>query len=179
MSLCANFFLLDKAYNAQHNDIESEASDIAMPEKQAEDDPWLAPRYNSTTGRLEFYGLNISLPKNDITESLSYQEAPVTFEPSGASADRYSIRSTKIKDKGMQTMTCEQPVRISGASATPFNPWEEYQLDYIDGKGHVMHVFAQKDYTNNQGSTKSCADNSWKEITPAQIADQFKDAQPL
>ncbi|HEX3568759.1 MAG TPA: hypothetical protein VHT70_03745 [Candidatus Saccharimonadales bacterium] len=104
--------------------------------------------------------LHISLPYNDITKTLRY-----TY------SDRDGARfySTLVTDHAVHQISCYDMVRAKH-EATP--------NAYSPGQPHVATVLAGTPplqlYTE---SNTTCATQAWMQITPAQIADELKQAQ--
>jgi len=116
--------------------------------------------------------LKITLPYNNITKTLLYSMDDI--EPDDSNDLR--VTSTHITDTEERQLSCSGLVRINMKSGTPYSPWEETAGSVKLSDGRTLHIVAAKAFKNNEASTKECETEVWHQITPKQVADEFKKA---
>jgi hypothetical protein len=119
-----------------------------------------APVVNPEDGRTYIPELRISLPYNDTTKTLRYTYS----ERDGA-----RFYSTLVTDHATHTISCYDMVRVKHeAKPNAYSPGQPY-VATVQAGHPPLQVYAEENV--------ECAAQTWLQITPAQIADQLKQAQ--
>jgi hypothetical protein len=119
-----------------------------------------APVVSPQDGRTYIPELRISLPYNDTTKTLRYTYS----ERDGA-----RFYSTLVTDHATHTISCYDMVRVKHESKpNAYSPGQPY-VATVQAGDPPLQVYAEKN--------AECAAQAWLQITPAQIADQLKQAQ--
>lgn len=124
-----------------------------------------------------FPELNVALPYNDVTKTLSY-----TYDPGDGDQNTANIRvsSTLAKDpKLSRQIDCTSLTRVNLNFGSAYSPWEEESGSVELGNGQKIFLVKSRAYKNNEGSTEECASEVWTQITPEQVVAEFKKAQSL
>lgn len=122
-----------------------------------------------------FPELNISLPYNLVTKTLQYN----FDEESNLRVTSTLINEPYAGEMSDMQISCAELVRINPSSGTPYSPWEEAAGSVQLGGEKTIHIITAKAFKNNQASTEECARKVWLQVTPQQVADEFKKAQSL
>jgi hypothetical protein len=119
-----------------------------------------APVYSPQDGRMYVPELRISLPYNDITKTLRYTYS----ERDGA-----RFYSTLVTDRTAHVISCYDMVRVKHeAKPNAYSPGQP-SVATVQAGDPPLQVYAEKN--------AECAIQAWTQVTPAQIADQLKQAQ--
>jgi uncharacterized protein (DUF952 family) len=111
--------------------------------------------------------LRLALPYNDVTKTLQY-----SYDNEG----NVRVTSTLINDRMLRQISCTDLVRATVKDGTVYSPWEEDSGSVKLSDGRTLHIYAARAYKNDQASTEACAEEVWKQITPQQVAAEFKKA---
>ncbi len=120
--------------------------------------------------KLVFPELAFALPYNDVTKTLQY------IYDDGINMN---ITSTLINDSKERQMSCSWLVRVNTQNDSAYSPWEESAGSVKLDDGRTLYIVAAKAYKNHEASTEECASEVWTQITPLQVADEFKKAESL
>lgn len=114
-----------------------------------------------------FPELKAALPYNNVTKHLQYYVD-----------DQANLRVTSalLNDYAERQLSCDELVRV-GAVAKPLSPWESAVGSVTLAEGRTLSIVAAKAFKNNQASTLECETEVWTQVSPSQVADEFKKAQ--
>jgi hypothetical protein len=129
----------------------------------------IQPENNSVA----LHDLRIKLPYNDVTKYLKYSFDGNTEAGGG----NYRVTSSLLNDQETRQLSCDWLLRINLSDGNPYSPWEESAGSVKLDDGRTIYLIAAKGFANEEASTAECASEVWTQVTPQQVADEFKKAQ--